>query len=44
MLKIKYKMHRLVNMIFYFIIFVLGFLLGGGNFENIKETFISWFM
>ena len=44
MLKIKYKMHRLVNMIFYFIIFALGFLLGGGNIENIKETFISWFM
>jgi len=49
MLKIKYKMHRLVNLIFYFIVFVGGFLTGYGfkgvlNYETIKEIFINWFM
>jgi len=44
MLSIKYKMHKFINLLFYFIIFVLGFLLGGGNFENIKEIFNSWFI
>lgn len=39
MLKIKYKMHRFVNLIFYFIVFALGFFIGGGKLENIKEIF-----
>lgn len=39
MLRIKNKMHKLVNLIFYFIVFALGFILGGGKFENIKEVF-----
>lgn len=39
MLKVKYKMHRLVNMIFYFLIFALGFILGGGNIEKVFEVF-----
>lgn len=39
MFKLKYKMHRLVNNIFYFLIFLLGFIVGGGNFEKIKEIF-----
>lgn len=39
MLKIKYKMHRLVNLIFYFIIFSVGFMLGGGHIEKIKDYF-----
>lgn len=43
MLKIKYKMHRFVNLIFYFIVFAFGFLIGGGKFENIKKIFISLF-
>lgn len=44
MFRLKYKMHRLVNLIFYFIVFALGFILGGGNIESIKETFINWFI
>ena len=41
MFKIKYKMHRLVNILFYGIFWVSGFLVGygykGGNlFEKIK--------
>lgn len=39
MLKAKYKMHRLVNIVFYFIVFAIGFLLGGGNFEKIFDMF-----
>lgn len=49
MLKIKYKIHKLVNILFYFIVWISGFLVGFGtkgvlNYENIKETFISWFI
>lgn len=49
MLNVKYKMHRFVNLIFYFIVFISGFLVGYGfkevsNYENIKETFINLFM
>lgn len=41
MLKVKYKMHKLVNILFYGIFWVSGFLVGygfkGGNiFEKIK--------
>lgn len=39
MLKAKYKMHKLVNIIFYFIIFAIGFLLGGGHLEKVLEMF-----
>ena len=41
MFKLKYKMHRLVNLIFYFIIFFTGFIcgIGGGKIEQIKEIF-----
>lgn len=41
MLKAKYKLHRLVNILFYFIIFALGFLLGGGNYEKVVNMFNS---
>ena len=44
MLKIKYKMHRFVNLIFYLLIFLLGFMLGGGKYENIKEIISKWFV
>ena len=42
MFKLKYKMHRFVNLIFYFIVFVFGFIcgIGGGKIEEIKEIFI----
>lgn len=36
-LKYKYKAHKLINLIFYFIVFLLGFLLGGGNLKNITN-------
>lgn len=41
MLKAKYKLHKLVNIVFYFIIFALGFLLGGGNYEKVVNMFNS---
>lgn len=44
MFKIKYKMHKLVNNIFYFLVFIFGFILGGGNIEKIKEIFDSIFV
>lgn len=49
MLKVKYKMHRLVNLIFYFVIWLSGFLVGFGmkgvfSYENIKEVFSSFFV
>lgn len=43
MLRIKNKMHKIVNLIFYFIVFLLGFILGGGNNEKIKDIFINLF-
>jgi len=39
MLKMKYKAHRFINMFFYFLVFLIGFLLGGGRIENIKDYF-----
>lgn len=47
MLKAKYKMHKLVNIIFYGIFWLSGFLVGygikGGNFyEKISKIFSSF--
>lgn len=48
MFKLKYKMHRFVNLIFYFVIWLSGFLVGFGmkgvNYENIQEIFSSLFV
>lgn len=41
MLKAKYKMHRLINLAFYFIVFAIGFMLGGGEFEKVFDMFKS---
>lgn len=46
MLRAKYKMHRLVNLIFYGIMWVSGFLVGygfkGGNIiEKFKQIFYN---
>lgn len=38
-LKIKYNLHRLINIAFYFLVFAIGFLIGGGNFEKIIYFF-----
>lgn len=43
MMKMKYKAHRLINMIFYFIVFLIGFLLGGGYIEKVKDYFSVFF-
>ena len=40
---VKYKMHRWVNLIFYFIVFALGFIAGGGNIEKITNIFNNFF-
>ncbi len=42
-LSLKYKIHKLVNLAFYFIIFAIGFLLGGGQFEKIFNIFNNIF-
>lgn len=46
MFKAKYQLHRLVNILFYGIMWVSGFLVGlgmkgSGIFENIKELFTN---
>lgn len=38
-LNIKYKMHRLINIAFYFVVFAIGFLIGGGHIEKISNVF-----
>ena len=37
--KLKYKMHRFINILFYFLFFAAGFLLGGGTFEKVIDIF-----
>lgn len=49
MFKLKYKLHRFVNLIFYFIVWLSGFLIGYGmkgvfSYEKIKESFFSLFI
>lgn len=49
MFKLKFKLHRLVNFIFYFIFWLSGFLVGFGmkgvlNYENIKEVLFNFFV
>lgn len=34
--KIKRKLHYLVNLLFYFIIFLLGYFVGGGSIEKVS--------
>lgn len=35
--RIKYKLHHLVNIAFYLLFFIAGFLLGGGFFGKIEK-------
>lgn len=37
--KLKYKMHHLINVLFYFLFFAAGFMLGGGSFEKVVDIF-----
>lgn len=39
---LKYKMHKLVNIIFYLILIVIGYI-GGAYFEKIYNFFINFF-
>lgn len=45
MLKVKYKMHKVVNLLFYFIFWLSGFLVGyglkGGNIIEKIKIFID---
>ena len=35
--KLKRKIFYLINMAFYLIFFIMGYFVGGGNFEKIKD-------
>ena len=39
--KLKYKLHHLINILFYFVFFAIGFIMGGGTIEKIISTFNS---
>ena len=39
--KLKYKLHRFINIAFYLIFFILGYLLGQGGVTF--EKIINWF-
>jgi hypothetical protein len=43
MFRLKSKLHRLINMAFYIVFFIAGFIAGGGSFEKIS-TIISNFI
>lgn len=42
-IKVKYKLHRFVNLAFYFVFFLIGFLIGGGSLEKVIHIFTSIF-
>ena len=43
-LSIKYKIHKFINLAFYFIFFIAGYLIGNKfDISNIKEVFIKFF-
>ena len=39
--KLKYKLHRFINILFHLIFFILGYLLGQGG--DLFEKIINWF-
>lgn len=41
--KLKRQAHRLVNISFYFLFFMAGFVLGGGTIEKVYSIFSSIF-
>lgn len=41
--KLKYLLHRFINIIFYLLFFIVGFMLGGGNFEKVSNIFNNFF-
>lgn len=38
-LRTKSYLHRLVNYLFYFIVFIIGYIIGGGKIEKIFDVF-----
>lgn len=42
-LRAKRKIHYLINMAFYLLFFVAGFLIGGGKIEKISDIFNAIF-
>ena len=40
--KLKRKMHRFINILFYFLFFAVCFVLGGGTFEKVINIFNSF--
>lgn len=41
--RLKGKLHRFINMTFYFVFFIIGFLLGGGSLEKVSSIFSNFF-
>ena len=41
--KAKRKIHYLINMAFYILFFIVGFLIGGGKIEKISDIFNNIF-
>ena len=45
MISAKYKIHRFINLAFYFVFFLIGYLIGNGfNLSSIREVFIKFFL
>lgn len=41
--RLKGKLHKLINLAFYFVFFAIGFLMGGGKIEKISSIFSNLF-
>lgn len=37
--KLKRKLHYFINLLFYFVIFLLGYFVGGGSIEKVSSLF-----
>lgn len=38
MLKLKYKAHKFINLIFYLLFFLMGYFIGGGSLEKVIQN------
>ena len=43
MFKVKRKLHYLINLAFYLLFFIAGFLTGGGKIEKISDIISNFF-
>lgn len=39
--RLKYLLHKFINLLFYAIVFFIGYVLGGGNYEKMVNMFNS---